>query len=89
MSEKMTRIRLPGQSDFSGLMEWGDVGVDKMISAVREHAKRLRLEAEAIDAALDADFQVDLVRGPYVQHHIRALQTSARIPPHVPSSQRS
>lgn len=74
MSEKMTRIRLPGQRDFVGLMEWGEKTADEMIEAARHRAAYLRAEADAIDGAIDAQFQIDVVRGLYVQRHVREVQ---------------
>ncbi len=77
MSEKLTRIRLPGQKDFRGLQDWGEKTPDEMTAMARRHAAYLRAEAEAIERAADGDFQIDLVRGVYVQRHIRELQKSA------------
>jgi len=80
MSEKMTRIRLPGQKAFTGLMEWGEETAETMIAKVRQHADYLRAEVEAIEKAADAEFQIDVVRGPYVQHHVREVQKSSHSP---------
>ncbi len=80
MSEKMTRIRLPGQKDYIGFMDWGEVDTAKMIQSVRDQAAHMRRQIEAIEAATDDEFQIDLVRGPYVQHHIREVQKSSRVP---------
>lgn len=77
MSEKMTRIRLPGRGAFKGLLDWGEKTPAEMISQARGRAAHLRAEADAIDAAADCAFQIDLVRGAHVQHHIRELQTSS------------
>jgi hypothetical protein len=74
MSEKLTRIRLPGQKAFSGYMEWDEKSAAEMVAAVRSRAAHLRAEVEAIEAAADADFQIDVVRGPYVQRHVREVQ---------------
>ena len=79
MSEKMTRLRLPGSTDFVGLMEWGECTSEQMISMARDYAKSLRCEAEVIEEAADEDFQIDLVRGVHVQHHVKNLQQSSRI----------
>lgn len=76
MSEKMTRIRLPNQTDFSGLLDWGEKTPEEMTDFARKYASRLREQAEAIERADDADFQIDVVRGPYVQRHIKELQKS-------------
>jgi len=76
VSEKLTRIRLPSREHFHGMMEWDENTVEHMIGVVRRHSARLRAEADALDAAADADFQIDVVRGPYVQHHVKELQRS-------------
>ncbi|PDT15876.1 hypothetical protein CO670_15375 [Rhizobium sp. J15] len=88
MSEKLTRIRLPGQNDYRGFMDWGEVEPAKIIHSVRDRAAQLRREAEAIEAATDDEFQIDVIRGPYVQHHVRELQKSSRTPSHHPNLNR-
>lgn len=77
MSEKMTRIRLPGQKIFTGLQEYGEQTASDMILRARQYSAWLREQAKMIDVAADSDFQVDVVRGPYVQHHIKELQRSS------------
>ena len=77
MSEKLTRIRLLSGSKFKGLQNWGEKTADEMIQEARRYAAHLRAEAEAIEQAADADFQIDVVRGPYVQHHVREVQKAA------------
>lgn len=77
MSEKLTRIRLPGSNDFRGLQNWGEKTAAEMVDYARKYAARLRAEAEAIENASDAAFQIDVVRGPYVQHLVREVQKSA------------
>lgn len=79
MSEKLTRIRLPGQKVFSGLMEWEEKTTEHMIAIARRYAASLRAEADAVEAAIDADFQIDVVRGSIVQHHVKELQKSTKI----------
>ena len=79
MSEKLTRIRLPGQKDFTGLMEWEEKTAAHMIAVARRYAANLRKEADAVEAAIDADFQIDVVRGSIVQHHVKELQKSTKI----------
>jgi hypothetical protein len=74
MSEKLTLIRLPGQKAFSGFMQRDEKSAAEMIAAARRYAASLRAEAEAIEAAADADFQIDVVRGWIVQHHVREVQ---------------
>ncbi|CAN7496397.1 hypothetical protein LJR231_003488 [Phyllobacterium sp. LjRoot231] len=75
MSEKMTRVRLPG-SKFKGLMDWGEKSHAEMVAQVRRHAQHQMEEAQAALAAADTDFQVDLVRGPYV--HTSSKELSLR-----------
>ena len=72
MSEKLTRIGLPGQHAWSGLMDWGER--DDMIAQARRYAAHLRAQAEMIEAAADDDFRIDVVRGSHVQHHVRDIQ---------------
>lgn len=73
MSEKLTRIRVPGLKGL-GLLEWGEKTAAEMISTARRHAAHLRSQAEAIEATADGGFQIDLVRGSHVQHHIKEIQ---------------
>lgn len=74
MSEKMTRIRLGKDSAFRGFQDWGEKPPSEIISTVRRRAAYLRAEAEAIETAADEDFQIDIVRGPIAQHHVREVQ---------------
>lgn len=74
MSEKLTRIRLPGQRAWSGLADWGELGAAEMIRQARAYAAHLRAQADAIDGAADREFQVDVIRGSHVQHHVREVQ---------------
>jgi len=78
MSEKMTRIRLPGQRAWSGLQDWGEHSAAEIIALARHYAAHLRNQAELIDAATDEEFQVDLVRGVHRQHLLKSIQVSAR-----------
>lgn len=74
MSEKMTRIKAPGQKSFTGLQDWGVKSAAEMVQMARSYADRLRAEAAAIDATPDEGFQIDVVRGPWVQHHVKTVQ---------------
>lgn len=85
MSEKLTRIRLPNGGAFKGLQDWGEKSASDMIKTARAFAERLRAEAEAIEQAADHEFQVDVVRGPYVQHHVKELQRSSLPAPSKPN----
>jgi hypothetical protein len=80
MSEKLTRLRLPGQKIFPGIMDWGEKTAEQMICIARRHAARLRAEAEAIESAADSAFQIDVVRGSAVQHHVREVQSATPEP---------
>jgi len=74
MSEKLTRIRLAKPTAFNGLMDWGVCSVEQMLAQARAYSAHLRREADAIDAAADDDFEVCVVRGSVVQHHLETLQ---------------
>ena len=74
VSAKMTRIRLPGLPAGEGYMDWDERSVEDMVSIMRHRAAHYRMVADAIDGAADEDFQIDIVRGSIVQHHIRNLQ---------------
>ena len=74
MTEKLTRITLPSASHSVGLMDWGELTPKEMIGQIRQRAEYLRAEADAIMAAKDSDFQIDVIRGPVVQHHVKTLQ---------------
>jgi hypothetical protein len=74
MSEKLTTIELPGQSVWSGLSDWGEKSADEMISNARQYAKRLRDQADRIDAATDDEFVVFIHRGVHVRRYIRHVQ---------------
>jgi hypothetical protein len=55
-------------------MDWDEKTVPEMISIMRHRAAHYRMVADAIYRAADEDFQIDIVRGSIVQHHIRNLQ---------------
>lgn len=74
MSEKMTRIRLPGQKFWSGFLEWGEKTPQEMIDRAVAQALFKRREADLVLEALNTDFEIDIVRGPIVQHHVKNLQ---------------
>lgn len=75
MSDKLTKITLPNQKAFRGLLEWGEQSPKGMIELVRSYATHLRIQAEAIEQASDADFKVDLVKGSHMQRYIKTLQS--------------
>jgi len=72
----LTTIHLPTSKFGSGLAEWGELSAAGMIEHIRHRAKMLRAEADAIDAAADEDFQIDVVRGSVIQRHVRTVQLS-------------
>ncbi len=74
MSDKLTRINLPGLPNGEGFMEWGEQTPEHMIDIMRRRAMHMRVVANAIDAAADADFKIDVVRGSIVQHQVKSLQ---------------
>lgn len=79
MSEKMTRIKIPGERGGLGLLDWGEKSPSEMISMIRTHFKQNLIDAERMLSYSDDDFQVDIVRGPAVQHLIRSLQVSKMV----------
>jgi len=74
MSEKMTRINLPGLPGGAGFMDWGEQTAEHMIEIMRKRADHMREIVEAIDAAADSDFKIDVVRGSVVQYFVRNIQ---------------
>lgn len=78
MSEKMTRIRL--RNSRFGLLDWGEKSFEEMSRQMRERAGHLMEEAQAILEAADGDFEVHIVRGPYVQHFIRNVEPAPSEP---------
>jgi len=74
MSDILTRIRVPGQKTFSGFQDWGSKTPEEIITIVRSYSEHLRAMASIIDETPDECFQIDLIRGSVVQHHIRELQ---------------
>ena len=74
MSSILTRIKLPGQKVWPGLLEWDRQSAEHMIAEARRHAAYLRKQADLIDAAPDSAFAIDVVRGSAVQHLVHSLQ---------------
>lgn len=74
MSEKMTRIRVPGSKNSdAAFMDYGELTREEMVKAIRARADYLREVVSEIDATADSEFEVDIVRGPWAQHHIRRV----------------
>ena len=74
MSEKLTRITIPGdRSQYTGLMDWGEHTREEMVRQLRRQSQTYREAADAIDATADADFDVDIIRGPVAQKHVRKV----------------
>lgn len=80
MSATMTRLRVPGQRSFTGIQDYGVKSTAEMIKLVRAYADGLRDQLAVIDAADDEAFQIDVVKGPFVQHFVKALQWSSLTP---------
>lgn len=76
MTDKLTRIELPGGIMGNGLMDWGEHTAEDMLGQLRRYAAHLRARAEEIESAADEDFQIDVVRGSIVQHHVRTVQAA-------------
>lgn len=74
MSEKLTRIALSSLPMGEGYLDWGEQSAEHMIALIRHRAAHFRKVADAIDAAADDDFKIDIVRGNCVQHHVRNIQ---------------
>jgi hypothetical protein len=77
MSDRITQISLPGAPD-AGIGEWGNHTAEFMIFQYRAYAKHLRAHAEAIEAAADHEFQVEIVLGSLVQKPVKTMQVSSR-----------
>lgn len=78
MSDKLTRLRTETGTSFPGIMDWGEKTAEEMIRQARTYAAHLRAQADEIDATADESFQIDIVRGSCVQHHVRTLQQGNR-----------
>ena len=76
MSEIYTAVCLPG-STATGWMRRGRLTAQELIAEFRENAKEHKEQAEAILAAPDEAFQVDVIRGCVVQHHLKTVQQSS------------
>ena len=76
MSEILTRIMIPG-CHGSGLSEWGRKSVSEMVKSAREYGALLKKHGEELLNAKDSEFQIDIVRGSIVQHHVKELQRSS------------
>lgn len=74
MSEKMTRIRLRGRKGRYGMLDWGERSFEQMFAAIRKKANDDLKVAQAILNADPDDFEVDVVRGPIVQKHVRKVE---------------
>lgn len=76
MTDTFTRIRVPG-STRPGLMDEGEQPPETMIKMIRQYSAHLRAEADEIDAAPDAAFRIDVVRGCTLCRHVKTLQEGA------------
>lgn len=77
MSDKLTRIKLPGNKSV-GFQDWGEKTASEMVKTIRGYAATMREMVEAIEKASDDEFQIDVIRGPAVQHFVREVQKSSR-----------
>lgn len=73
MLERHTSIFIPG-SKWNGLADWGRVTPEEMIKQARAYGRHLREQADAIEAAVDADFQVETYLGQHVRRNREVLQ---------------
>ena len=73
MSERMTAINLPGTWG-AGIADHGRKTVPEMLVLVREYAESMRVTADAILSATDADFRVESYVGPYARRNLEILQ---------------
>lgn len=74
MSDIVTVIKLPGQKIWPGVSEWGRQSAVEMIAMARAYSAHLREQADMIDTAPDAAFQIDIVRGMVVRHPVAEVQ---------------
>lgn len=74
MTRLLTRILLPGEPHGHGIMDWGELTAEEMIARYRARAAYLRKQAEAIEAAADGDFKIDVVRGSQRERLVRSIQ---------------
>ena len=73
MSEKCTTISLP-ESDWPGLLERSEESVESMLRLAKKHAEYNIKQYQQVLDAKPEDFEIEVVRGIYVQHHIKWLQ---------------
>lgn len=75
MTDKLTRIRLRGKaSGRYGLMDWGERSFEDMHAQITRYAEDMRDRAAELLAAKPEDFEVAVVRGSVVQHHVRNVE---------------
>jgi hypothetical protein len=76
MSEKLTRVRLRGHKGSRyGWLEWGECDFETMVEEIKRKAEQDLKAANAIlEAVVPDDFEVDIVRGPYVQHLVKHVR---------------
>jgi hypothetical protein len=74
MTDTFTKITVPGQHKFTGIMDHGRQTTEDMIKMARAYAAHMRACADAIDAAADDNFKVEIVRGSVVQTLVKVLQ---------------
>lgn len=83
MTDKLTRIKIPGQRSGWGLMDWGKKSPAEMVAQMRSYAEELRAHAAAIDATRDEDFCIQIVLGSAKQAVSETIQEGrAKDQPH-------
>ena len=73
MNNILTRIQPKGMRSGAGLMDWGRHTRPEMLKKLREYHTRQKEIAEKVLGMGDDDFDVDIVRGPQVQHLVEKL----------------
>lgn len=73
MSERLTKISLPGSTD-AGLADWGVRSASNMIAFYRAKARADLKAAQEVLAARDEDFRIYVCRGVYRERDRTILQ---------------
>lgn len=75
MSDRLTSIHLKGvDTDVGAWCEWGRKDTSFMLVALKERARRMKEQAEAVLAASDHEFTVRTYVGVHVQRKTEVLQ---------------
>jgi hypothetical protein len=76
MSEKMTVIRAPGVFG-GGFQNYGERTAEEMIRDLRKMHHHDLERAQKVLAMEDHEFEIEVVRGSIVGHHIKWIQHSS------------